>query len=133
MNSSNDSSASAGTDRPSHGGSKSASRSSSHTTEEFGLTGPSAALPDPLTHAYRKDLADVALAGTVIASHYAQPVARSLRRDATLRSEPDAAADAVTQLEEGAPFDLLDSRGHWAWGYGGPDRLVGYVPIEALS
>jgi hypothetical protein len=34
------------------------------------LAGPSD-LPDPDFHAYRKDLADIALAGRVIASHYA--------------------------------------------------------------
>ena len=40
--------------------------------------------PDPLTHAYRKDLADTALAGQVIASHYAEPLVRHLIAGASL-------------------------------------------------
>jgi hypothetical protein len=28
---------------------------------------------------------------------------------------------------------MLDNSLGWAWGYGGPERLVGYVESEALS
>lgn len=101
-------------------------------TREFDLAGTSADLPDPRRHAYRKDLADVALAGTVIASHYAAPVKREMRRAAPLRAEPDCDSELVTQLAAGDSFELLDSRGGWVWGYGGPDRLVGYIKEEAL-
>ena len=49
--------------------------------------------PDPAFNAYRKDLADVALAGRVIASHYAEPIDRrsSRRRTAPAaeRGHPD--------------------------------------------
>lgn len=89
-------------------------------------------LPDPRTHAWRPDLADVSLAGRVIASHYATPVARSLHRDARLRVEPQADAPVILELSAGAPFLLLDSRGDWAWGYGGEERRVGYISVEAL-
>src|SRR6058998_1098973 len=41
------------------------------SADEFALAGPSGDL-DPDFNAYRKDLADVALAGRVIASHYAE-------------------------------------------------------------
>ncbi|MCJ8190241.1 hypothetical protein [Sphingomicrobium aestuariivivum] len=99
---------------------------------EFELTGTSDDLPDPTRHAYRKDLADVALAGTVVASHYAAPVKRELHRPAPLRSEPDCDSDLVVQLDAGDAFELLDSRGGWVWGYAGPDRLVGYIKAEAL-
>ena len=47
------------------------------SADDFALTGPSDP-PDPLFNAYRKDLADVALAGRVIASHYAEPVERTI-------------------------------------------------------
>lgn len=89
--------------------------------------------PDPRTHAWREDLADVALAGQVISPHYAAPVARSLKGASPLVAAPRADADVVAHLETGAPFALLDSRGDWAWGYGGEDRLVGYVPVAALA
>ena len=88
--------------------------------------------PDPARFAYRKDLADVALAGEVIASHYAKPVMRELHREARLRVEPDEDAPVIATLPAGAPFALLDSRGGWSWGYGGDDRLVGYLSEEAL-
>ena len=47
----------------------------SSAIDGFALAGVSD-LPDPATHAYRKDLADAALAGRVIASHYAEPLVR---------------------------------------------------------
>ena len=40
------------------------------TDERFHLTGPSLAL-DPRIHAYRNDIADIALAGQIFAPHYA--------------------------------------------------------------
>ena len=102
------------------------------TIREFPLKGTSENLPDPLRHAYRQDLADVALAGQVVASHYARPVMRVLRRDTVLRSAPDVDSETLAEIPEGAPFELLDSRGGWVWGYAGPDRLVGYLKEEAL-
>ncbi|MBW0144783.1 SH3 domain-containing protein [Sphingomicrobium clamense] len=89
--------------------------------------------PDPQTHAWREDLADVALAGKVISPHYAAPVARTLSKASPLTKEADASAEVICQLGEGATFALLDSRGDWAWGYGGEDRLVGYVPVSVLA
>src|SRR5687767_15841961 len=41
--------------------------------------------PDPEYHAYRQDLADAALAGLVIASHYAEPLRRRLKSDGNFR------------------------------------------------
>ena len=69
----------------------------------------------------------------MIASHYAAPVDRVLTADAVVRSSPDNDADEVTRLDEGAAFALLDSRGDWAWGYAGDERLVGYVPVASLG
>src|SRR5689334_14978513 len=70
------------------------------SAEDFALAGPSY-LPDPEHHAYRKDLADVALAGKVIASHYAEPVSRQVGRQAELRAAPSDDAEATCALEPG--------------------------------
>ncbi|MEO7634447.1 MAG: hypothetical protein ABIS38_02225 [Sphingomicrobium sp.] len=69
----------------------------------------------------------------MIASHYAEPVTRELKRAATLRMEPADDAEVVSQLAEGSSFLLLDDSRGWAWGYAGGDRLVGYVPSRALA
>lgn len=88
--------------------------------------------PDPSINAYRDDLADVALAGQVIASHYAEPV---LRRTTT-RTQLTADASAtipVEWLEEGAKFALLDCALGRAWGYAVTTHHVGYVDEDALA
>ena len=96
------------------------------------LSGPSDP-PDPDYHAFRQDLADVALAGRVIAYHYAEPLERRLTSGAPLRCEPDSAAAEIAQLAAGESFILLDDSLGWAWGYGGPDRRVGYVRSDAFG
>ena len=55
-------------------------------------------LPDPAIHAYRKDLADTALAGQVIASHYAEPLARHLVAGATLMRGAGDDAEPLAEL-----------------------------------
>lgn len=102
------------------------------SAEEFALTGPSE-LPDPSFNAYRKDLADAALAGRVISSHYAEPVLRRLRTATTLHRAPSLDAEAAADLGEGEPFLMLDDSLGWAWGYAGEQRHVGYVPSETLA
>jgi hypothetical protein len=69
----------------------------------------------------------------VIASHYARPLARKLTAAATLRSAPSRDSDAIRDIAVGEPFDMLDNSLGWAWGYAGEERLVGYVPSEALA
>ena len=88
------------------------------------------ALPDPATHAYRQDLADTALAGRVIASHYAEPLARRLAKAAPLLAAPDG--EPLGDLSAGAVLRMLDCSRGWAWGYA-PDGRVGYVSFEALG
>jgi hypothetical protein len=102
------------------------------SADEFALSGPSD-LPDAEFNAYRKDLADVALIGRVIASHYAEPVQLALGTAAELRCAPSAEADIIEQLGSGESFCMLDDSLGWAWGYAGKDRRVGYVRSEALS
>jgi hypothetical protein len=69
----------------------------------------------------------------VIASHYAEPVERTLRVPATLRVKPSIDAEPIAGLEVADSFLMLDESLGWAWGYAGKDRRVGYVPSEALT
>lgn len=103
----------------------------SPVTNGFALSGSSNP-PDPSTNAYRKDLADVGLAGRVIASHYAEPLVRHLITAAKLVSTPTAEAEQIAELKEGDEIRMLDSSRGWAWGYG-PDGRVGYVTAEAVG
>jgi hypothetical protein len=104
----------------------------SRTAREFALTGRSNP-PDPSFNAYRADLADVALAGQVIASHYAEPLARTVLVAAALKASPSLDAEAVAQLSPGDAFLMLDDTLGWAWGYAGKERRVGYVRSDAVE
>jgi hypothetical protein len=106
--------------------------SSSSTAKRFGLTGPSLAL-DPRVHAYRKDIADIALAGQLIAPHYARPVIRQLATPITLRADAQENAEALAELAAGEEFAMLECAGEWAWGYRRKDHLVGYIPATSLE
>lgn len=50
-----------------------------------------------------------------------------------LRSGPSTDAEVVAELGRGDRFLMLDDSLGWAWGYGGDDGRVGYVPTEALA
>ena len=88
--------------------------------------------PDPATHAYRKDLADTALAGQVIASHYAEPLPRRIVVDSDLRTEASRDSDVIGKVMRGETFRMLDRSRGWAWGYAADGR-VGYVTAEAVG
>nr|NUR37513.1 SH3 domain-containing protein [Sphingomonas sp.] len=121
------------TTAPRHTGQSSGRHQPTRTSaDEFALAGPTNS-PDPDFNAYRKDLADVALAGTVIASHYAEPLERHVAHAAQLRSAAADDAEVIGDLAEGDLFELLDDSLGWAWGYAGEDRRVGYVASEALA
>ena len=101
--------------------------------ERFGLTGPSTQL-DPTTQAWRRDLADIALAGTALASHYARPVLRFCTVErAGVHAAPSRDAACVGELGRGERFALLDQASGWSWGYCLRDHRVGYVPSAALA
>jgi cell wall-associated NlpC family hydrolase len=103
------------------------------TPDGFRLTGPSARL-DPRTHAFRPDIADVALAGTLFAPHYVRPEPVCCAAlSVPMRARPSAEAPAVSQLIHGEGFALLDQAGGWAWGYSLHDHYVGYIPADALG
>jgi dipeptidyl peptidase-like protein len=101
-------------------------------TERFILSGPSIVL-DPGIHAYRSDLADIALAGQLFAPHYARPVTRACITAALVRSSPSSNGEPLYKMAAGEEFALLDVTGGWAWGYRRKDHKVGYVLAEALS
>ena len=98
----------------------------------YPLTGVSD-LPDAEFHAFRQDLADVTLAGRVIASHYAQPLLRHLAAAAPLRRSADPQSEVIAELNAGDELWMLDDTRGWAWGYAGPDRRVGYVANDAVA
>lgn len=107
--------------------------SSSSTERRISLEGPSIRL-DPRLHAWRRDIADIALAGRLFAPHYAAPVLRGCGMIATsVLLEPADGAEAVSELLPGEGFAVLDLTAGWAWGYCLADRRVGYVEAIALA
>lgn len=107
--------------------------SSSSTAESYALAGPSLPL-DPRIHAYRHDLADIALAGRIIAPHYARPLIRACGAHAAfVRSDPDGEAPAVSELLPGEEFAVLEYAGGWSWGFCRADHVVGYVEAIGLT
>jgi hypothetical protein len=102
------------------------------SADGFALAGPSDP-PDPRYNAYRRDLADAALAGRVIASHYAEPAERVVAAAAALREGPSEESAVIRELAVGEPFLMLDDTLGWAWGYAGEKRRVGYMETEAVG
>ena len=117
---------------PRHTDQSSAKHRPTPNAEEFALAGPSDP-PDPQLNAYRKDLADAALAGRVIASHYAEPTPRRIVNASALQILPGDDSETIRKLAVGEPFQLLDDSLGWSWGYAGEDRRVGYVVSAAIG
>ena len=69
----------------------------------------------------------------MIASHYAEPIERTIIADTFLRDAPSEGAETLRELLPGDPFLLLDDSVGWAWGYAGEDKRVGYVRSEAVG
>jgi cell wall-associated NlpC family hydrolase len=107
--------------------------SSSSTDRRIALDGPSVHL-DPRLHAWRRDIADIALAGRLFAPHYAAPLIRACGLIAArVREEPADGAPEVSELLPGERFAVLDLTAGWAWGYCLADRRVGYVEAIELA
>jgi hypothetical protein len=106
--------------------------SSSRTDERFHLTGPSLQL-DARVHAYRKDIADIALAGQIFAPHYARPLLRVADGEIAVRAAASDDSENVATLAAGERFAVLEYAGGWAWGYVEPSHCVGYVPADLLA
>lgn len=119
--------------KPPRGRSGASAASSSRTDERFQLTGPSLTL-DPEIHAYRTDIADIALAGQIFAPHYARPLIRAAGPgSAAVRRQPSKDAETVATLAPGDSFAVLEYAGGWAWGYVLSGHRVGYVEAAALA
>lgn len=69
----------------------------------------------------------------MIASHYAEPVLRHLVAATPFYRLAGDESEIIGELGKGDEFWMLDDTRGWAWGYGGPERRVGYVRDEALS
>jgi hypothetical protein len=69
----------------------------------------------------------------VIASHYAEPIERTIIADTLLHDAPSEGAEVLRELLPGDPFLLLDDSVGWAWGYAGEEGRVGYVRSEAVG
>ena len=69
----------------------------------------------------------------MIASHYAEPILKTVAASAWLRITASEDAEELAELEPEDQFSLLDDTLGWAWGYAGRDRRVGYVRSDALS
>jgi hypothetical protein len=105
----------------------------SSSTERFSLDGPSAVL-DSRLNAYRRDIADVGLAGVLFAPHYARPLIRACGMlPAGVFSAPSDTSEPVSQLLPGERFAVLDITSGWAWGYCLLDHRVGYVEAIELA
>jgi len=111
---------------------RSSADSSSSPAEKFTLSGPSILL-DPAIHAYRSDIADIALAGSLFAPHYARPLIRTALSAVPVRDGDSDTADIVAKLAPGDEFAILDIAGGWAWGYVRATHRVGYVENSALT
>lgn len=105
----------------------------SSTERRISLEGPSIRL-DPRLHAWRNDIADIALAGRLFAPHYAAPLLRACGMiPALVLPEPADGAEAVSELLPGEGFAVLDLTAGWAWGYCLADQRVGYVEAIELA
>ena len=98
----------------------------------FHLDGPTRIL-DARINAFRSDIADIALAGTLCAPHYAAPMVRAAATGTMIRTTASHQAEASSQLLPGEEFAVLDLAGDWAWGYSRHDHYVGYVPADSIG
>ena len=89
---------------------------------------------DRRLHAYRDDLADIALQGQVNAARFAPGApARLTVPVAGLRPKPDAASGIDTELLFGEDVTVFDRADGWAWVQAQSDGYVGYLPESALA
>ena len=89
---------------------------------------------DRRLNAYRPDLAEEALRGTVAAERYVTGTpARIAVPVAALRPRPDDAAGIDTELLFGERLSVLDRADGWAWIKSDFDGYVGYLKETALD
>jgi len=91
---------------------------------------------DPRVNAYRSDLADLALADTVEADRFVEPLLRQcIRGVLPVFDKPDFRAQQISQVRYGEFLDVFEMRNDgFAWVQNRTDRYVGYLPgTEHLS
>ncbi len=88
--------------------------------------------PDPRVNAYRPDLADMTLQGTVKAERYVEPQLRQCARGLVpLLAGPDINAVRVSEIRYGEFLDVFEERNEgFAWVQNRSDRYVGYMPSQ---
>ncbi|WP_241491995.1 SH3 domain-containing protein [Sphingomonas endophytica] len=73
------------------------------------------------------------LADRVFAPHYAAPLRRTVAAATTLREGRASDSATLTDLSQGAAFDLLDLTGGVAWGIAIDSGLVGYLDARLVG
>src|SRR5664279_2857372 len=91
--------------------------------------------PDPRLNAYRPDLADVHLKGSVVAARFVEGTPRRVIADAApLKRAPATDAPMDSEVLRGEIFTVFDATPEgWSWGQLETDGYVGYVPTGALG
>ncbi|MDX3929958.1 MAG: NlpC/P60 family protein [Shinella sp.] len=91
-------------------------------------------LLDRRLNAYRPDLAEESLRGTIEAGRFTAGTPASVATPvAALRPRPDASAGIDTELLFGETVRVFDRAGGWAWVKADFDGYVGYLPEDALD
>lgn len=101
-------------------------------TRHARLTGPSLRL-DPRVHAYRADIADIALAGRLVSPRYVVGVEMAASAIVPLRAAAGDDAVQTSELLPGEAFSVFDRSGDWVWGQGASDSYVGWADARLLT
>lgn len=90
------------------------------------------ASPDRRTHAFRPDLADLALRDSVKAARYVEPsLKQCIKGVLPLLAEPKPGAKLISEIRYGEFVDVFDiSASGYAWVQNRIDRYVGYMPAK---
>jgi cell wall-associated NlpC family hydrolase len=89
---------------------------------------------DPRRHAFRADLADLALQGRVAAERFEAGSPGQMTRAAVpLRKAPEMARGLETEVLYGERVTVFDEVDGWAWVQLERDRYVGYIPADAIT
>src|SRR6185295_10780756 len=89
---------------------------------------------DPRLHAFRADLADICLKGSIEAARFAEGALRQVSAPvAAMHREPRADAIQTTQALLGERGRVFESREGWAWAQLETDGYVGYIAEANLS
>lgn len=90
--------------------------------------------PDRRLHAFRPDLADAGLRGSVEAGRFVDGrPAETVWPVADLRAAPDPQSGLDTQLVHGQTVRVFEESEGWAWVQADHDGYVGYAPAAALA